>query len=282
MTTHFKATPGQIIPVLAALLVSGGLTYGLQASKAEVVAITIFPETPSGATLNASMFVVMMAVAATLIYLLVRYQRKHIVKYLISGAMLFVAFFLLNWYSELYATQLSPIIDVYGYGWIGLTGLVSALLFIGLHRGSESTRLLSVTIIGSLTGTFLGASIPTLTAIVLLAALAVYDLVSVYRGPIGKIAEMADLEEFKGAVFTVGDLTIGMGDLVFYSMLVSNAMVNFGALAYVGALAGVLVGSFLGFKMLERKEVFPGLPFAICFGLAAMIVLGQLQTWLRL
>ena len=57
-------------------------------------------------------------------------------------------------------------------------------------------------------------------------------------GPIGKIAEMADLEDFKGAVFTVGDLTIGMGDLVFYSMLVSNAMVNFGELAYFGSFAG--------------------------------------------
>jgi presenilin-like A22 family membrane protease len=282
MTMHFKATPRQIIPVLVALVLSGILTFGLQASKTQVAAITVFPETPSGATLNASIFVVMMAVAATLIYLLVRYKRKRMVKYLITGAMLFVAFFLLNWYSELYATQLSPIIDVYGYGWVGLTGLLSVLLLVGLHRGPESTRLLSVTIIGSLTGTFLGASIPTMTAIVLLVALAVYDLISVYRGPIGKIAEMADLEEFKGAVLTVGDLTIGMGDLVFYSMLVSNAMINFGALAYLGGFAGVLIGSFLGFKMLERREVFPGLPFAICFGLAAMIILGQLQMWLRL
>jgi presenilin-like A22 family membrane protease len=282
VTTHFKATPGQIIPVLAALLLSGVLTYGLQTSKAEIAAITIFPETPSGATLNASFFVVMMAVAATLIYLLVKYQKKRIVKYLITGAILFVAFFLLNWYSELYATQLSPILDVYGYGWIGLTGIISALLLVGLNRGSQGIRVLSITIIGSLTGTFLGASIPTMTAIVLLAALAVYDLVSVYRGPIGKIAEMADLEEFKGAVLTVGDLTIGMGDLVFYSMLTSNAMVNFGTLSYLGAFAGVLIGSYLGFKMLERREVFPGLPFAICIGLAAMIILGQLQTWLRL
>ena len=281
MTTHFKATPGQIIPVLAALLLSGVLTYGLQASKAEIAAITIFPETPSGATLNASFFVVMMAVAATLIYLLVKYQKKRIVKYLITGAILFVAFFLLNWYSELYATQLSPILDVYGYGWIGLTGIISALLLVGLNRGPQGIRILSITIIGSLTGTFLGASIPTMTAIVLLAALAVYDLVSVYRGPIGKIAEMADLEEFKGAVLTVGDLTIGMGDLVFYSMLTSNAMVNFGTLSYLGAFAGVLIGSYLGFKMLERREVFPGLPFAICIGLAAMIILGQLQAWLR-
>jgi len=282
MTARFKATPGQVIPVLAALLLSGVLTFGLQASNAEVVAITVFPETPSGATLNASVFVIMMAVAATLIYLLVKYQRKQTVKYLITGAMFFVAFFLLNWYSELYATQLSPIIDVYGYGWLGLTGLASALLLVGLHRGPQSIRLLSVTIVGSLTGTFLGASIPTMTAIVLLIALAVYDLVSVYRGPIGKIAEMADLEDFKGAVLTVGDLTIGMGDLVFYSMLVSNAMVNFGALAYVGSFAGVVVGSFLGFKMLERRDVFPGLPIAICFGLAAMIILGQVQIWLRL
>lgn len=282
MTTHFKAAPSQIIPVLAALLLSGALTLGLQASESVVIAITVFPETPSGATLNASVFVLMMAVAATLIYLLVKYQRKQLVKYMITGALFLVAFFLLNWYSELYAMQLSPILDVYGYGWIGLTGLSSALLLVGLHKGPQSIRLLSVTIVGSLTGTFLGASIPTMTAIVLLAALAVYDLVSVYRGPIGKIAEMADLEDFKGAVLTVGDLTIGMGDLVFYSMLVSNAMVNFGALAYLGAFAGVVIGSFLGFKMLERREVFPGLPLAICFGLAAMIILGQLQMWLRL
>ena len=282
MTTHFKAAPNQIIPVLAALVLSGVLTFGLQASKAEVIAITVFPETPTGATLNASVFVVMMAVAATLIYLLVKYRKTQIVKYLITGAMFFVTFFLLNWYSELYATHLSPIIDVYGYAWVALTGLASALLLVGLHKGPQSIRLLSVTTVGALTGTFLGASIPTMTAIVLLAALAVYDLVSVYRGPIGKIAEMADLEEFKGAVLTVGDLTIGMGDLVFYSMLVSNAMVNFGALSYLGAFAGVVVGSYLGFKMLERTEVFPGLPLAICFGLAAMIIFGQLQTWLLL
>jgi hypothetical protein len=282
VVTHFKATPSHIIPVLTALLLSGALTYGLQTSEAEIAAITIFPETPSGATLNASFFVVMMAVAATLIYLLVRYKKKRIVKHLITVAMLFVTFFLLNWYSELYATQLASILDVYGYAWIGLTGIVSALLLVGLNRGPQSIRVLSITIVGALTGTFLGVSIPAMTAIVLLAALAIYDLISVYRGPIGKIAEMTDLDELKGAVLTVGDLTIGMGDLVFYSMLTSIAMVNFGTLSYLGAFAGVLAGSYLGFKMLERREVFPGLPFAICIGLAAMILLSQLQMWLRI
>jgi presenilin-like A22 family membrane protease len=275
---HFRASPIQVLPVMAALLLAGVLTYGLQATKAELVAITIFPETPSGATLNASIFVIMMATAATLIYLLLKHQRKRIVRYLIAGAVFFVSFFLLNWYGELYATQLAPLVDVYGYGWVVLTAIAAGLLLGGLYKGRQGVRLLSVTIVGSLTGTFLGASVPTMTAIVLLAALAVYDVVSVYRGPIGKIAEMADLEEFKGAVLTVGDLTIGMGDLVFYSMLVSNAMINLGALAYLGAFAGVAVGSFLGFKMLERREVFPGLPLAMALGLAAMLIVGQLQT----
>jgi len=276
--SHFRASPIQVVPVVVALFLAGVLTYGLRASKAELVAITVFPETPSGATLNASIFVVMMAAAATLIYLLLKHQRKRVVKYLISGAIFFVAFFLLNWYGELYATQLAPVVDVYGYGWLGLTAIAAGLLLAGLYRGPQGMRLLSVTLVGSLTGTFLGASVPTLTAIVLLAALAVYDLVSVYRGPIGKIAEMADLDEFKGAVFTVGDLTIGMGDLVFYTMLVSNAMINLGTLAYLGAFAGVAAGSFLGFKMLERREVFPGLPLAIGLGLAAMLIVGQVQA----
>jgi len=277
MTPHFRAKPTQVVPVIVALLLAGVLTYGLQASNAEVLAITVFPETAGGATLNASIFVLMMATAATMIYLLLKYRRKGIVKYLIAGAIFFVAFFLLNWYSEVYAAQLAPIVDVYGYGWLGVTGVAAALLLTGIYKAAGAAKLLCVVIVGSLTGTFLGVSIPTLTAVVLLAALAIYDLVSVYRGPIGKIAEIADIEEFKGAVFTVGDLSIGMGDLVFYSMLVSNAMISIGVLAYVGAFVGVAVGSFLGFKMLERRNVFPGLPLAIALGLAAMLVVGQIQ-----
>jgi len=232
--------------------------------------------------LNAAIFVVMMATAATLIYLLLRYRREKVVKYLIAGAIFFVAFFLLNWYSGLYATELAFVVDVYGYLWLTVTVIVAVLLLAALYKGSQLTRLVSVTVIGSLTGTFLGVSVPTLTAVVLLAALAVYDSISVYRGPIGKIAQMADLEEFKGAAFTVGDLTIGMGDLVFYSMLVSNAMVNFGLVTYLGTFVAVAVGSYLGFKMLERREVFPGLPIAIALGLAAMLIIGQLQTLLHL
>jgi hypothetical protein len=130
--------------------------------------------------------------------------------------------------------------------------------------------LAAIVALGGLTGTFLGVSIPVLTAVVLLLALAGYDLFAVYRGPIGKIAESTDLEDFTGAVFSYGDLTVGMGDMVFYSMLASMSMMNFGPLPFLGAAIGLVVGAYLGFKMLEGRDMFPGLPFAIVLGLGIM------------
>jgi hypothetical protein len=132
-----------------------------------------------------------------------------------------------------------------------------------------------------MTGTFLGVSIPMLTAIVLLLALAAYDLFAVYKGPIGKMAQSTDLEDFTGAVFTYGDLTVGMGDMVFYSMLASIAMINFGPLSFVAAAVGVVAGAYIGFKMLEGRDMFPGLPFAVVMGLAFMYVAFQIVQYVK-
>jgi hypothetical protein len=133
-----------------------------------------------------------------------------------------------------------------------------------------------------MTGTFLGVSIPTLTAVALLIALAAYDLFAVYKGPIGKMAQSTDIEEFTGAVFTYGDLTVGMGDMVFYSMLSSNAMMNLGPIPFLAASIGVILGAYIGFKMLEGRDMFPGLPFAIALGLIFAYATSQILAWLVL
>jgi hypothetical protein len=60
--------------------------------------------------------------------------------------------------------------------------------------------------------------------------------------------------------------------MVFYSMLTSSAMMNFGPLAWLTTSAGVTAGAYIGFKMLEGRETFPGLPFALGLGLASMLI----------
>jgi hypothetical protein len=277
MSKEFKAKPSQLIPEILAITLAGMLTYVLRLSNAPIEPITFYPETAGGVTLNTSIFVVLMATAGTVIYLFVRVGFKRIVRYLINIALLGLLFFLSSWYGSLYSDYL-PRFLTSNHSWLLVSFAVTIALALAIFKSKGIIHLSSIILIGGLTGTFLGVSIPTLTAIALLVALAGYDLFAVYRGPIGKIAQTADLEEFTGAVFTYGDLTVGMGDMVFYSMLASNSMMNFGPLPFLGASVGLVIGAFLGFKMLEGREMFPGLPFAILLGLALMFIISQIMN----
>lgn len=281
MSKKFKAKPGQLLPEVSAIALAGILTYGLQSSNAPIVPITVFPETTSGITLNAAIFVVLMAATGTIMYLFIRFGLKRLVKYLITIALFALLFFLFTWYGSLYENYLPTYLSPSGLGWLLVSLAGAALLWFLIYKPKGALHLVGIVLIGGLTGTFLGVSIPTLTAVALLVALAGYDLFAVYKGPIGKMAQSTDLEEFTGAVFTYGDLTVGMGDMVFYSMLASNSMMNFGPLPFLAASVGLIIGAYLGFKMLEGRDMFPGLPFAVILGLVFMYVAYQALILLR-
>ena len=281
MGKKFKAKPSQLAPEISAIALAGLMTFGLQSSNAPIVPITIFPETTSGITLNAGIFVVLMAATGTIMYLFVRFGLKRIVRYLINLALFALLFFLFMWYGSLYANYLPSFVTSTIWGWLLVSLLGAVALGLLIYKAKGALHLVGIVLIGGLTGTFLGVSIPTLTAIVLLLALAGYDLFAVYKGPIGKMAESANLEEFTGAVFTYGDLTVGMGDMVFYSMLASISMMNFGPIPFLAAAVGLVIGAYLGFKMLEGRDMFPGLPFAIILGLVFMYVASQIMVMLK-
>ncbi len=271
MSKEFRAKPEHLLPEILAIALAGALTYSLRSTPVEP--LTIFPETTGGVTLNASIFVVLMAATGTMMYLFVKFGLKRIVRYLINFALFALLFFLFTWYGTLYANYIPTLFD--SSMWLLVSLFASIGLGLAIYRSKGIPHLAAIIVVGGMTGTFLGVSIPTLTAVALLLALAGYDLFAVYKGPIGKMAKSTDIEEFTGAVFTYGDLTMGMGDMVFYSMLASNSMKNFGLFPYVAAGIGLVVGAYLGFKMLEGRDMFPGLPFAIILGLIFMYVTFQ-------
>ena len=279
MGKEFKAKPSQLVPEILVVALAGALTYALRATSATIQPITIFPETAGGITLNASIFVVLMAAAGTVMYLFIKLGKKNIVKYLINFAMLALLLFLFVWYGSIYANYI-PSSLTSGFVWVLVSIAATAVLALAIFKSKGPSHLAAIITIGGMTGTFLGVSVPTLTAIALLLALAAYDLFAVYKGPIGKMAQSTNIEDFKGAVFTYGDLTVGMGDMVFYSMLASNAMINFGVLPFVAGGIGIILGAYLGFKMLEGRDMFPGLPFAIILGLCLMYATSQILTLL--
>src|SRR2546427_7366052 len=163
--------------------------------------------------------------------------------------------------------------------------IVSLLLSLGIAAGigltvfgkGQTRQLSGVTALGALTGVFLGYSIGLITALVLVGALVVYDIVAVFRGPVGALAKAVEAGDLPGAMYTYGELTIGMGDLVFYSLVATTAMVFFGLFSFFGTAVGILAGSYLGFRALSKYEMFPGLPFSLLLGVAGLFLTAALQ-----
>jgi presenilin-like A22 family membrane protease len=143
---------------------------------------------------------------------------------------------------------------------------VTVAFDIAIFRLGSKTRNTVVICLGGALGVFFAASIPVLSALLILCFLAIYDVFAVYYGPVGKIAH-AGLDQLKGLSFSFKDIQMGLGDLVFYSMLSGSMLFNFGVVSSLVSLVGILVGAFLTFVMLEKKGIFPGLPFPIFLGL---------------
>jgi presenilin-like A22 family membrane protease len=137
---------------------------------------------------------------------------------------------------------------------------------LAIFRLGSKARNLVVVLLGGGLGVFFSASIPFYSAVLILVFLAVYDVFAVYYGPVGKIAD-SGLDQLQGLSYSFKDVQMGLGDLVFYSMLVGTMLFNFGLLSYIVSLVGILAGSFITFLLLEKRGMFPGLPFPIMLGL---------------
>jgi len=261
-----------LAPVLASVTVGFLCAYLLFASHIELYSITPFSGDPAGSLGNAMYFVVLVGFGATVLFSLLK-RGSHRLIAIVTGFSLATATFLLSfvYFSAVLTLFCLSLIEVLVPTSIMLTAFTCYIIFKTRSRVGDFL----VVLLGGALGAFLGACVPTLSAVLILCFLAVYDAFAVYRGPVGKIAREG-LEKFRGLSFSFREIHMGLGDLTFYSMLVGHMLIYFGSLPCLASVAGILMGCFLAFKMLEKGGVFPGLPFPIAFGL----VFGFLVVWL--
>lgn len=253
-----------LVPVLVSLLFGSACAYLLLTQIMPAIPVTPFPgDSTSGSFGNALYFVVIVAVGAALLYLLLKWKSRKLITFLTAFALTAAALLLSVFYlSVLFAYVPNAEIPV-----IALSVVVTVLVDVAIFRLGGNVRNCVVVCLGGALGVFFGASIPLLSALLILCFLAVYDVFAVYKGPVGKIAH-AGLDQLKGLSFSFKDIQMGLGDLVFYSMLSGSMLFNFGVISYAASVVGILAGSLLTFVMLEKKGIFPGLPFPVFLGLA--------------
>ena len=264
----FKAEPIHLVPILASLIFGILCAYLMIESQIDFYQVTPFPE-GVGSLGNGLYFVILAGVGASLLYLLLKRKSYKLVS-VITGVALTVAVFMLStvYLYAVFSTFLFPYVDVVI---LILSTSATVLADFIVFRTHSPAAGLVVLLIGGALGAFLGIMIPTISTILILGFLAVYDVFAVFRGPVGKIAQ-GGLEQLRGLSISFKDVQMGLGDLTFYAMLVSRVLASAGPIYCLGSTAGVLIGVFLAFKMLEKKGMFPGLPFSIALGLVPLLI----------
>ncbi len=280
-----------LVPILASIIFGLGCAYLLIPQQGNAIPVTPIPESTPGAPFgNAIYFVILVAISATLFYILLKRKSKKIIKGLIIVAMTTASLLL----SVVYLSAIfASLPDWSIFVLIPLSIIITVLFDLAIFRFGSIPRNVAVVAVGGALGIFFGFSIPLYSAVIILIFLAIYDVIAVYRGPVGKIAQSQSasgsgsaLDELQGLSFSFKDIQMGLGDLVFYSMLTGAMIFGFPQTLIFGipqsifptivAIIGILAGSIITFYMLGRKGIFPGLPFPIMLGLAGGLITGFL------
>jgi presenilin-like A22 family membrane protease len=252
-----------------------GCAFLILTSNMKIQGVTPFSGDIAGSFGNAFYFVILVGTGATLLYLLLKMKHEKTIN-IITSLALTAAVFMLSMIYLFAALSTFAIPDLEAIVLI-LSSSIAVLAYSAIFRIHGKLCDVTVLSLGGALGAFLGVAIPTLSTILILGFLAVYDAFAVYYGPVGKIAR-SGLDQFKGLSFSFRNIQMGLGDLTFYSMLSGHMLIYLGFISCLASMTGVLLGCFLAFKMLEKKGMFPGLPFPILFGL----VLGLLVWLLKL
>ena len=226
---------------------------------------------PLAAVANAILFVVLATVGATLVVLLLKYGKEHLLRYILIGAFAFISIVIIAYFGYLFVIVFQFVDPTLG-GLIGVAFAITAVFSFIMVDSENRFKNGALLVFGSGIGAFLGVVLPVWTSVLLLVGLAIYDYFSVKKGPIRKIVELTEDDPDKLTALSVSssEWDIGLGDVAFYGMITVLSIVNFGFMSALFAVVGVVAGFLITLKLLERRGIMAGLPIPVTLGLLGL------------
>lgn len=282
---------------------------------------------------NTLLFIIPAIIGSFGIVAVIRMGKKKMLKNIFRGALtlatgIIISFFLFKltetfyqrvWYvflvTEPVEMELFTIPPLYHLETL-IMFLITGLLFgyaaasMVLSRGfRRKERNYALIVISALMGAFMAVILPTWTVLFLLIALALWDIYAVFKGPIRDMVEMDiqgnlmarfdplgdDSEDFpfEHMTYDAGAWQLGIGDLVFYSVLGAHSLYystiyiqdhGFWMLPFffVPVLIAILAGFAYTIYRLTREEssgLLPGLPIPMFLGVGVFLVMMAIAKW---
>ena len=163
-----------------------------------------------------------------------------------------------------------------------ITVSVAVVALIGYTIFVKNRPWLSTVVIafvGAEVGSFF-ATLPLATALLLPIAFAIYDIYAVFRGPLKSLIGTGEKVALVGMSIRAGEFTLGLGDVVFYTMLpslplaqlVARSSMTVAAAWAFATLAVMDVGVVATLFLLSRRRLLPGLPIPMVLGVLVLVL----------
>lgn len=292
------------IPIIIAVVCAGFLTYATNVLAGVELEGGYVSEQEFGATagiLNGLIFITIAAISSFVIILIVKKRGINVLKYIFSISFAFLGFFLTWFFAEILVflifvqfPESELIYNIYtvliNYI-LPIAGFLFTFMLIYEYLTSNSIRVKNFTVlyIGTLTGALLGVMMPLWTTLAILIGISLWDIFAVKsnRGPIKEMIDIASSsnkdnvlseEELKEKFerreieYDTSKLEIGIGDLAFYSMLSSSALIfSKNLIVMILTAIAIIIGTGITISGLKRNKILPGLPISIFLGIITMI-----------
>lgn len=261
-----------VLPVFAVLLVALFIAYLSVSVDAPKISILPFPEEADLKTtlLNALIFVGIASLSLPFVYFSLKRGWISLVQkmFAIGGGLLTLS---LSGVLTVHLYNLFPSGLVLIPAWLFYFFISFSIAFTVTGIFSEEMRNVMYMMYSSVAGSFLGMGIPMFSMVHILFALCIVDLVSYRTGVLGKIAHLSGETIFVRLRYQDRELMVGWGDLVYYSMLASYSLVNFGPLTAISSTLLILMGWVFTLFFTTKSQVFPGLPIPIALGIIPIV-----------
>jgi presenilin-like A22 family membrane protease len=226
----------------------------------------------AGSALNAILLVAFaFALTLGLVWLI---RRKMVTSFrlVIFGSVAFSAFILTMVTADVFAVDyLPPSFELpVTFGSSALVVVLIAYTIFVKNRPWLSTIILAF--VGAEVGSFFAETLSPWTALALPIAFSIYDIYAVFRGPLKALIGTAPGLALVGMSIKAGEFTLGLGDIVFYTLLPSLALFQFGVLQSLYTMVAIDVGIVITLYLLSKRRLLPGLPIPMLLGI---IVLGS-------
>jgi hypothetical protein len=148
------------------------------------------------------------------------------------------------------------------------------MIFIVSNVFSSRLRSLIFIVYGALLGSFVSLLLPTVSLVVMLIVVSVFDLIILNTGWVVEIVRGFGESQSKSSRLSyIGEgVEIGMGELIFYSFLPAHVEAYYGNDLLIATLLMIGIGVILNLWALKKKGVVAGLPAPILLGLTPLII----------